>query len=1619
MTQIEIIEKNTFAHRILCKVANDPALLLTTDYSVENIVRHADEYEGFGRCRNIIDKSTEEYERLDDYFRSIPASTPFEASMRMRNAQGSTLTAFYTPNDIATIIMTVTLEMYKTINNKEAKRVLDPSCGSGAFIRNLVTRKDLQIDCMEADLTTREVLNGRIAAYRSISTNDYRVGTRYESLGYNNRYDVIASNMPYGDFKVSDPDFARIGEVERWSCNKIHNYYFMKSMHLLADGGIMAFITTRGFLGSEKNKVFREEMLKHGRIISIVRLPDNMFKTVDVGSDLVVYQKTTKLFDKIVEWDGRFEIGAAEDVDICGISIANVEESQRKNQYGRKVWHYKYVGNDMAQDIANRLTSDLQMYQRKINNMNKPTKPTLPTKPSLPTKPAMPIAKKPISTKVSTSLPRKEGQVVGLPQGMFALLAGADTAQTLIAGCKVLRAIYGRLDDDNRPMFLGAYTSLVQTLSYNEGRETSIHNLLGKYHSVLEDDAFKFLASLERKDDDGRWGAADVFFKDVTVAAAKGDVSAAQALAASLNKYGRVDMSYLQVFSKMTRDELLNDLKGQLFFNPITGCYEEADRWLTGNVVAKLEEARKCIDLYRNGERLAADEAVAALAAARPERISFCDIYAPFGSRWIPTDIYVKFLEDTTSGYFTTYKIEYAAPTDTYICDLYFQKEEWKAAGHTEYDVVEWTLRGTVPAFIEEDSDGNKHPNEQKRAEAISATERVQDAWIDWVNKPKNEEVRKEIERIYNDAFNNEVRPKYDGSFQTFPNLHLENMGIKDLYASQKDAIWMIKRNGGGVCWHEVGTGKTLIMCIASYEMKRTGICNKPLIIGLKANVAQIAETYRKVFPDARLLFPTAKDFSKDGRANLFNQIKHNDWDCIIMSHDQFGMIPAAEQTEMRLMQEEIDSLDECLENIEDKKFYGRTVKSLQKRKENLEVKLKDMQHEIFKRKDKVMDFAEMGIDHIFVDESHNFKNLAFATRNNRVAGIGNPTGSKKAWKLLTAIRDIQYRKGRELCATFASGTIVSNSLTELYIIFKYLRPKALEKQHISSFDSWSTVFCEKKPDFEVNIVGQIKTKERFASFVNLPELSKFLSQITDYRTSVMCGIDAPKEVLHFENAAPTPNQDEMLEKLLTFVNSGHWSDVGIKRECPANLDKAKMLIATNLARQTSLDPRILDDCQTYGDELGCKVRRCAENIVKLYRKYDEYKGTQFVFNDISTLTDDRWNMQQELHDLLVHEYGIPEQEVQFINDATTDSKRLSLFDRMNRGEVRVLIGSTQKLGTGVNAQERAVAIHHLDIPWRPSDLEQRNGRAIRKGNTVKEWGGNEVQVFIYATERTLDAYKFNLLKSKQMFIEQLNNGTLGIRRIDDDVIGGEDDKSVSYAEFLSILSGNTDLLEKAKLDAKILAMTKERAAFYRERSNAAHKVEKYDENISTLSKWIAFAEHDIKCAADVTQDTLPVITLQGYQPKPDEANDPKAVGRQIGEMIDKFIPKDYTIIGTCGSLRMACYRNAPQGDQNVGDIFFYIVGDSGQYYKYTMNNGRPYRNNYEAAAAYAFVTLQQLPKQIEWNKREIDRMNAELPQLREFAAKEWGGAEKLQELKVKLDAVKLRINPPKEEKAA
>ena len=1146
---------------------------------------------------------------------------------------------------------------------------------------------------------------------------------------------------------------------------------------------------------------------------------------------------------------------------------------------------------------------------------------------------------------------------------------------------------------------------------------------------ILMDASGRDMLSLERVEN-RQFTKSDIF--DHPVSFSLDEVSHVdspeEALTASLNKFGRIDFPYMTELSDMPEPELTEALKGRIYYNPLIDGYEIADRFIAGNVIEKAERIEEW--LKENPDHAIVRESLEALKASIPEPIAFEDLDFNFGERWIPTGVYSAYMShlfntqvsivysDSMDEYSAKCSMKTMAITDEYMVKGYYRHYDGMS-------LLKHALHNTCPDMMKsigEDEHGNdiKVRDSEGIQLANAKIDEIRNGFTEWLEE-QSDSFKERLTTMYNRKFNCFVRPKYDGSHQTFPGLDLKALGgkygVKSVYPSQKDCVWMLLQNGGGICDHEVGTGKTLIMCMAAHEMKRLGMAHKPMIIGLKANVAEIAATYQTAYPHARILYASEKDFSTKNRVSFFNNIKNNDYDCVIMSHDQFGKIPQSPELQRQILQAELDTVEENLEVIrtQGKDVSRGMLKGLEKRKQNLEVKLQKIAYSIEQRTDDVVDFRMMGIDHLFVDESHQFKNLMFNTRHDRVAGLGNSEGSQKALNMLFAIRTIQERTGRDLGATFLSGTTISNSLTELYLLFKYLRPKELERQDIRCFDAWAAIFAKKTTDFEFNVTNNIVQKERFRYFIKVPELAAFYNEITDYRTAEAVGVDRPQknEILH--NIPPTPEQEDFIQKLMEFAKTGDATILG-RPPLSETEEKAKMLIATDYARKMALDMRMIDPtCEDHPDN---KASHCAKMIADYYHRYDGHKGTQFVFSDLGTYRPGEWNVYSEIKRKLIEDYDIPSSEIRFIQECKNERARKAVIAAMNEGSVRVLFGSTSMLGTGVNAQKRCVAIHHLDTPWRPSDLAQRDGRGVRAGNEIaKMYADNKVDVIIYAVEKSLDSYKFNLLHCKQTFISQLKSGALGARTIDE---GAMDEKSgMNFSEYMAILSGNTDLLDKAKLEKKVASLEGERKSFNKGKRDSETKLQSKTAELGNNKASLKGMTEDYgkfmgKAKKDKDGNILNLITLDGV-----ESTNLEVIGKHLQMLAEKETTGgQYKRIGEIYGfpVKIVSETSFENGLPFVDNRFF-VEGN----YKYQYNYGHIAKSDPIAAANNFLNALQKIPSYIEQYDSRCKALEKEIPQLEEIAGKTWKKEEELKGLKAELAAldrkIQLELAPPVPEK--
>ena len=1542
----------------------------------------------------------------------------------------SVLTAFYTPEPVVYRLMH-TIFHYGDMT--PAKRfvpqtMLDPAAGMGIFGDMCVhvdhaCTNSVSVTCFEKDILTAMMLKAK-CNWKTAVYNDGFETIPANELG---TYDLVSTNVPFGDIPVYDPAYTKSDNaVRREAAKMIHRYYVLKGLDCLRDGGIEAYIITSNYLNNDSEQA--QEALKQARLIGAYRLANNLFAEngTTVGTDLLVLQKD--VHKKELTSDECMLLTTCEEGD-CPTNmyftcypdhIISTAWTVGTDAYGKRAFEYQHRGGvaGIAEDLGKVLAEDMK---EKCDEelFNVPQK--------------LQKEQKYGATKAAPKSEKKE------PSRKEKVLM------------EIMEA-YRHLEQYERENQTEQAETRATLNAYYDGWV----NEYGHFHDAKNrkdvERVAKELLALEIKDTNGYWTKADIFFKPVAFSTEEQKpMTAHEALAASLNEYGKPNMSYMEGLTGKDTEAICQELAGELFWNPMGNRYEIRAQFISGNVVEKLAAIKELYPGNSGGENIAA--AIAALEAAIPAPIAFEDLDFNLGERWISADIYQQFACDFFSmpGDTANVKVKYAPEIDQYVV----ASTSWNERIRTQFSVTSETgnkvdgvdllthaLHNTMPKLMKYkrneygriltkiNSKGDTEYEKEEDTEAVQLAntkiEEIRQGYVEWLQqRPK--ELRDKLADDYNRRFNCFVKPEYDGSHQTFPDLDrkaiLEKYGVKDLYKSQKDCIWMLLLNGGGICDHEVGSGKTMIMCIASHEMKRLGMCHKPMIIGLKANVAEIAATYRTCYPNAKVLYATEQDYCSANRVDFFNRMKTGDWDCIIMSHDQFGRIPQSLEIQRDITYTMLQQVEDSLEAVklykDNYEISRKMQRGLEKRKANLNAKLAKLKDDIANKKDDVADFDQLGIDHIFVDESHQFKNLGFVTRHDRVAGLGNVEGSQRAFNMLMAIRTIQRKTGRDLGATFLSGTTVTNSLTELYLLFHYLRPKALEKQGITCFDAWAAIFTKKSQEYEFSLTNTIQLKERFRYFIKVPELAQFYNEITDYKTAEDVGIVRPKKDPVLLKLEPTPDQEEYIRVLMEFAKTGDFKLIGIDNPTKQQ-ENAKMLYATDLARKMSLDMRLIDPM--YGDHPNNKVSKCAEKINAWYRAFDEMKGTQLVFSDLSTWQGkSQWSVYGAIKDKLVDEYHIPADEIRFIQEAKNDKQKQEIIRLTNEGKVRVLFGSTSMLGTGVNAQKRVVCVHHLDTPWRPSDLEQRDGRAVRKGNEIAaDWQDNKVKVIIYAVERSLDSYKFQLLHSKQVFISQLKRGQLNVRTLDE---GAMDEKSgMNFAEYMAVLSGNQDLLERAKLEKRIAALEGERKNFYRERhaqedklASLQHQTESYRLNAASAQRDLERFEQACQVVdGHVVNDLVIDNFATDAEPGSDEWT--AAMARELMRIDnDTLLPPGQ--VRTVGSiygfpiyLRTEKAGTERHHDGSVTDVYRNVFSVKGETIGHTIDNGKLNHGSLSRAARYPLDCLLAIRKRVEDWQATADSYQTSIQQLQQILAVEWGKDDALRQMKQDLVALDKKI---------
>ena len=1628
-------------------------------------------YSGFGALKAVllpIDDDKLWITALDTQLRPgvrqlhelLAEAAPGRTDEFLSGIRNNVLSGFYTPPPV---VESLGAELARVMETAPIS-FLDPSAGTGIFPQAFA---DAGLPIGSAQLIEKDPATALVL--KALYPQHTIENKGFEETGrkLNERFDLVASNIPFGNVAIWDEALANSKDKQRrGACARLHTYFSVKSIDCLREGGLAAILTTDALLNSPANEPVRQYLMRTCDLVSAVRLPHNLFTDyagTSVGSDLILLQKRsgkTTLTDqeqKFVKTTLSPANTAINGLFLGGENSVATTQKVATDQYGKPalIYLHEHEGGmaQIARQMGRMLGEDINRNFRQPNfEQHRQQRIVQPVQISRSVGQTATPHRTDAGRGVAASAPLfVQGELFALPATSAApaprpftgtlepfyqagsLIEQQGAVGRLSYDYQTLEPLPGTVDHPRlgamlqvRDAYERLYRRETETQQPQGALRLALNTAYGRFITgygslnegtnaglALLDPDGRSLLALEKADATGEFIRADIFSQPVSIQRARVEQFTAQeALAASLSKLGRVDTGYLQELTKLSLPDLTRELAGQILYNPVEQQYQTTATLVSGNVVEKLE----AMEAFA-GDPLAA-AALTALREGQPTPISFDELDFNLGERWIPTDVYEQFASDLFGQQVS---VTYAPSMDEFSVDT----PSWmpKNANITQqhavqgyfrmYDglsLLQYGLYNTTPTINKPGPDDTKVLDSEATQLAATKIEQIRTAFVEWL-PTQTLQLKQDLASRYNRLFNCFVKPQYNGAHQQFPDLDVKGLGIPGLYGSQKDAIWMLMQNGGGIADHEVGTGKTLILTVASYEMKRLGLANKPMIVAMKANVNQIAQTYRTAYPNARLLYPGQGDFTPANRERFLNSIKNGDWDCIILTHDQFARIPQSPEVQQKVMGDELRNLEKDMDALRKSgvDLSKSLLKGLETRKANLTAKLLKLQNELNQKTDNVPHFGKMGIDHLLVDESHQFKNLQFTTRHNRVAGLGNSEGSQRATNLLYAIRSIQERTGKDLGATFLSGTTITNSLTEMYLLFKYLRPKEMMRQKIENFDAWAAVYAKKTRDFEYSVTNQLLMKERFRHFIKVPELSQFYSQITDFRTASMVGLDRPKAIDMLVSLPPTPDQDVFIAKLIDFAKTGDATILG-RGPLSETEQTAKMLIATNYAKKAALDMRLIDP--SLEDHPGSKLSRCAALIASHHQESNLQRGTQMIFCDTGTYKPGgKFNVYSALREKLVTDYGIPAHQIRFAQECKNDNERNKLWQQANDGDVRVLIGSTATMGTGVNAQKRVVAMYHLDIPWKPSELEQRVGRGSRTGNVVaRDSFNNEVKNYVFATEKSLDNYKFNLLHTKATFISQIKSGSASGRRLDEGAF--DESTGMNFSEYVAILSGNQDLLQKARLEKQITMLEGELRLFQKE----AWKADSMLKDVTTSLKKTEKTYTSLKCdfarltavtqfnkegmlpnAVKITQNAVPITTVKAlgeYLVQADMKTNTKGELKQLG-----------TLHGFGIYVRTEAGYSIDGKPEKANS--FVVKGEN---LTYSYNNGYLAGRSPDVAARQFVRALEKLPSLMGSQQEKIDNLTRQQTLLVDIAAKPWPKVEKLQELKTELRKVEAKL---------
>ena len=1507
-------------------------------------------YVGWGGLSEAFDENNSAW--ATEYLELSSVLTPEEYA----SARESTLTAFYTPPEVITAI-------YKAMEQMGFKEgnLLEPSCGIGNFIGMLPdTMQDSKIYGVELDTISAGIAQ-QLYQKTTIAAQGFEETNLPDSF-----FDGVVGNVPFGDFKVSD---------KRYDKHKflIHDYFFAKSLDKLRPGGVMALVTSKGTMDKE-NSAVRKYIAQRAELLGAIRLPNNTFKGnagTEVVSDILILQKRDRLIDIEPDWVHL-------DTDENGIKMNSYfvqhpemilgEMKMVSGRFGMEATCVPYENAELAaqldEAVAN-IHGEITEYEAEEELEEEDN-----------SIPADPTVRNFSYTVVDNKIYYRENSRM-TPVEVSA--TAENRIKGMIAIRNSVRTLIELQTEDYPDSEIKAEQERLNRLYDTFSGKYGLINSRANTSAFSQDSSFSLLSALEIIGEDGELERKADMFSKRTIKPHTPVTSvdtASEALAVSLGEKATIDMDYMMELSGKSENEIFEDLKGVIFLNPLYeygNSYEPkylmADEYLSGNVREKLRIAKNSAELYPEDYKVN----VEALQKVQPKDLTASEISVRLGATWLPPDDVQEFIfhlletpryaQWNIKVHFSPFTSEWNIEGKSYDKGNVRAYNTYGTSRINAYKIIEETLNLKDVRIFDyiEDDEGKKKAvlNKKETAIAQSKQEMIKQEFQDWIWS--DPERRERLCKSYNEKFNS-VRPReYDGSHIIFNGMNPEI----ELREHQKNAVAHILYGGNTLLAHAVGAGKTFEMVAAAQESKRLGLCNKSLFVVPNHLTEQWAAEYLQLYPAANILVATKKDFETKNRKKFCGRIATGDYDAVIIGHSQFEKIPMSIERQRAILEQQLEEITEGIAELKRNRGENFSVKQLEKSKKSIKQKLDKLNDQT--KKDDVVTFEELGVDRLFVDESHYYKNLYLYTKMRNVGGIAQ-TEAQKSSDLFMKCRYLDEITGGR-GTVFATGTPISNSMVELYTIQRYLQYNTLVKNGLQHFDAWASTFGETITAVELTPEGTgYRAKTRFAKFYNLPELMAMFKEVADIKTADMLNLPVPEAKYHNIAVKPSEMQKEMVASLAERAEQVRGGGVD------SSVDN--MLKITNDGRKLALDQRMLNDMLP--DFEGSKINACVDNIYRIWEENTDKKSAQLVFCDLSTPKNDgTFSVYNDIRKKLI-ERGIPESEVKFIHEADTDMKKKELFQKTRKGEVRVLLGSTQKMGAGTNVQDKLIALHDVDCPWRPSDLEQRSGRIVRQGNE-----NPQVDIYRYVTEQTFDAYLYQLVEGKQKFASQIMTSKSPVRSAED-----IDETALSYAEIKMLATGNPYIKEKMDLDIQVQKLKMLKSNFLSEKYGLEDKVIKfYPQQIAYLKSRVEGLTKDVETAKSHPKpiDEQPLgmmVSGVSYSEKAEAGqaiinacksmNNPDAIplGEYRGFQMELYfdtVQRNYVV-----KLKGETSRDVPLGDDAHGNIV-------------RIDNGI---ERFEETLADTKNSLENTEKQFETAKQEIEKPFAKEEELRAKTAR-------------------------------